>query len=94
MHQIYVGIRHFSTIRSRCGSKCVGDYIFVVPRGVLKKLGYFGSRGFFKLITAKGGSIAWQKIRGLGIHDLDIKNTTLLSKWHFKLLIIDETWQE
>ena len=31
---------------------------------------------------------------GLGIYDLNIKNTSLLSKWLFKLLTTDETWQQ
>lgn len=30
----------------------------------------------------------------LGIQDLDIKKTALLSKWLFKLLATDGTWQE
>jgi hypothetical protein len=31
---------------------------------------------------------------GLGIHNLDIKNTALLSKWLFKLLTTEGTWQQ
>jgi hypothetical protein len=31
---------------------------------------------------------------GLGIHDLDIKNKALLSKWLFQLLTTDGTWQQ
>jgi hypothetical protein len=31
---------------------------------------------------------------GLGIHNLGIKNTTLLSKWLFKLLTSYGTWQQ
>jgi hypothetical protein len=30
---------------------------------------------------------------GLGIHDLEVKNTALLGKWLFKLLTKDDTWQ-
>jgi hypothetical protein len=30
---------------------------------------------------------------GLGIHDLEVKNTALLGKWLFKLLMEDGTWQ-
>jgi hypothetical protein len=30
---------------------------------------------------------------GLGIHDLEVKNITILGKWLFKLLNKDETWQ-
>jgi hypothetical protein len=41
-----------------------------------------------------GISYANLKIKGgLGIHDLNIKNTTLLSKWLFKLLTSDGIWQ-
>jgi hypothetical protein len=32
--------------------------------------------------------------RGLGIRDLDIQNTALLSKWFYKLLITDGIWQQ
>jgi hypothetical protein len=31
---------------------------------------------------------------GLGIRDLDIQNTVLLSKWLYKLLTTDEIWQQ
>jgi hypothetical protein len=30
---------------------------------------------------------------GLGIHDLEVKNTALLGKWLFKLLTVEGTWQ-
>ena len=30
---------------------------------------------------------------GLGIHDLDAKNSALLSKWLFKLITTDGMWQ-
>jgi hypothetical protein len=30
---------------------------------------------------------------GLGIHDLEVKNTALVGKWIFKLLTEDGTWQ-
>jgi hypothetical protein len=30
---------------------------------------------------------------GLGIHDLEVKNTALLGKWFFKLLTEEGTWQ-
>ena len=30
---------------------------------------------------------------GLGIHDLQVKNDVLLSKWLFKLLTEDGVWQ-
>ena len=31
---------------------------------------------------------------GLGIHDLNMKNTALLSKWIYKLLTSDGLWQQ
>jgi hypothetical protein len=31
---------------------------------------------------------------GLGIRDLDIQNTSLLSKWLFTLLMTEGTWQQ
>jgi hypothetical protein len=46
------------------------------------------------IILLDGISYANPKIRGLGIHDLNIKNTTLLSKWLFKLLTSDDIWQQ
>jgi hypothetical protein len=30
---------------------------------------------------------------GLGVHDLEVKNSALLGKWIFKLLIEDGVWQ-
>jgi hypothetical protein len=30
---------------------------------------------------------------GLGIHDLEVKNTALMGKWLFRLLIEDGIWQ-
>jgi hypothetical protein len=30
---------------------------------------------------------------GLGIHDLEVKNTALLAKWLFKLLTEDGVWK-
>jgi hypothetical protein len=30
---------------------------------------------------------------GLGIHNLEVKNTALLGKWLFKLLTEEGTWQ-
>lgn len=31
---------------------------------------------------------------GLGIHDLEVKNNVLVSKWLHKLLTTNGTWQE
>lgn len=35
-----------------------------------------------------------QGTRGLGIHDLEIKNMALISKWLFKLLSTEGVWQQ
>jgi hypothetical protein len=60
---------------------------FLFPKGVIYKLDYYWSI-FFWL------NEVWFVVpmtRGLGIHDLEVKNTALLDKWLFKLLIEDET---
>jgi hypothetical protein len=75
---------------------------FKIPRGVLKKLDYFRSRFFWqcdyhkrKYHLAKWDILCQPKEQGgLWIHNLDIKNTALLSKWLFHLLITDGTWQQ
>jgi hypothetical protein len=75
---------------------------FAIPKGVLKKLDYFRSRFFWrsddqkrKYRLAKWSILCQPKNQGgLGIHDLDVKNTILLSKWLYKLLTIDGTWQQ
>ena len=38
-------------------------------------------------------SLPSQRPGGLGIHDLEIKNTALLGRWLFKLLTEDGVWQ-
>jgi hypothetical protein len=75
---------------------------FAIPRGVLKKLDYFRSRFFWQsdgkrrnYRLAKWSILCQPKDQGgLGIHDLDIKNKALLSKWLFQLLTMDGTWQQ
>jgi hypothetical protein len=75
---------------------------FEIPRGVLKKLDYFRSRFFWqcdyhkrKYHLAKWDILCQPKEQGgLWIDNLDIKNTALLSKWLFHLLITDGTWQQ
>jgi len=75
---------------------------FAIPKGVLKKLDYFRSRFFWqsdehkrKYRLAKWDILCQPKNQGgLGIHNLDIKNTALLSKWLFKLLTTKGTWQQ
>ena len=75
---------------------------FAIPKGVLKKLDYFRSRFFWqsdehkrKYRLAKWDILCQPKNQsGLGIHNLDIKNTALLSKWLLKLLTTEGTWQQ
>jgi hypothetical protein len=74
---------------------------FAIPRGVLKKLDYFRSRFFWqqeakqKYRLAKWSIMCQPKDQGgLGIRDLDSQNIALLSKWLYKLLMTDGTWQQ
>ena len=75
---------------------------FAIPKEVLKKLDYFRSRFFWqgdenkkKYRLAKWSILSQPKDQGgLGIHDLNLKNIALLSKWLFKLLTTDGTWQQ
>ncbi|WVZ57739.1 hypothetical protein U9M48_008086 [Paspalum notatum var. saurae] len=75
---------------------------FAIPKGVLKKLDYFRSRFFWQCDERKRKYrlAKWDILcqpedqRGLGIHGLDVKNTALLSKWLYNLLISDGTWQQ
>ena len=75
---------------------------FKVPKGVLTRLDYFRSRFFWqgdnekkKYRLAKWNVLCRPKDQGgLGIQDLEAKNTTLLSKWLFKLLTEDGVWQQ
>ncbi len=75
---------------------------FEVPKGVLKKLDYFRSRFYWqgdesrrKYRLAKWNILCQPKDQGgLGIHDLHFKNIALLSKWLFKLLTSEGTWQQ
>jgi hypothetical protein len=76
-------------------------FFFAIPRGVLKKLDYFQSRFFWqqeakqKYRLAKWNIMCQPKDQGgLGIRDLDIQNTLLLSTWLYKLLTTDGTWQQ
>ncbi len=73
-----------------------------IPSGVRKKLDYFRSRFYWqgdghkkKYRLAKWDIIRRPKDQGgLGIHDLDVKNIVLLSKWLYKLLTTDGMWQQ
>jgi hypothetical protein len=74
---------------------------FAIPIGVLKKL-YYRFRFFWQIDNqkrkyrlAKWSILCQPKNQGgLGIHDLDTKNIVLLSKWLFRLLTTDGTWQQ
>jgi hypothetical protein len=73
-----------------------------IPSGVLKKLDYLRSRFYWqgdghkkKYRLAKWDIICRPKEQGgLGIHDLEIKNKALISKWLYKLLTTDGIWQQ
>jgi hypothetical protein len=75
---------------------------FSLPNGVLKKLDYFRSRFFWqgnenkrKYRLAKWNILCQpQDQGGLGILDLNMMNTALLSKWLYKLLTSDGMWQQ
>jgi hypothetical protein len=74
---------------------------FQVPKGVLQRLDYYRSRFFWqgdsekkKYRLAKWNVVCRPKDQGgLGIHDLEAKNTALLGKWLFKLLTEEGVWQ-
>ena len=74
---------------------------FQLPKGVLKRLDYFRSRFFWqgdsekkKYRLARWDVVCRPKDQGgLGIHDLQVKNSALLGKWLFKLLSEEGTWQ-
>jgi len=75
--------------------------LFEIPKGILKKLDYYrssffrkGNNGKQKYRLAKWDILCRPKDQGgLGITDLMIKNKCLLSKWLFKLLNEEGTWQ-
>ena len=75
---------------------------FETPKGVRKKLAYFRSRFFLqndehkrKYRLAKWDILCKPKDQGgLGIHNLELKNIALLSKWLYRMLTADGTWQQ
>jgi len=75
---------------------------FEIPKEVRKKLDYFRSRFFWqsdehkrKYRLAKWDILCQPKEQGgLGIQNLELKNIALLSKWLYRLLTIDGTWQQ
>ena len=66
---------------------------FEIPKGIRKKLDYFRSRFFWqsdehkkKYRLAKWDILCQPKEQGgLGIHNLELKNIALLSKWLYRL---------
>jgi hypothetical protein len=76
-------------------------YFFLFPKEVLQKLDYYRSRFFWqgnsekkKYRLAKWSVVSSPKDQGgLSIHNREVKNTSLLGKWMFKLLTEEETWQ-
>ena len=75
---------------------------FEIPKGVRKKLDYFRSRFFWqsdehkrKYRLAKWDILCQPKEQGgLGIQNLELKNIALLSKWLYRQLTTDGTWQK
>ena len=72
---------------------------FEIPKGVRKKLDYFRSRFFWQSDEHKRKyhltkcDILFQpkEQRGLEIHNLELKNIALLSKWLYQLLTTEGT---
>jgi hypothetical protein len=75
---------------------------FEIAKGVIKKLDYFQSQSLWqcdeykrKYYLAKWDILCHTKDQGgLGIHKMEIKNTTFLSKWLYRLLKAYDTWQQ
>ena len=75
---------------------------FEIPKGVCKKLDFFRSRFFWqsdnhkrKYRLAKWDIVCQPKEQGgLGIQNMELKNIALLSKWLYRLLTTDGTWQQ
>jgi hypothetical protein len=74
---------------------------FLLPKGVLHRLDYYRSRFFWQEDSEKKKYrlVKWSVVctpkdqGGLGIHYLQVKNTTLLGKWLYKLLTESGMWQ-
>ncbi len=75
---------------------------FEITKGVLRKIDYYRSRFFWqgddhkKMYRLSRWDIVCQpKDQGdLGIHNLEIQNKCLLSKWLFKLINEEGVWQD
>jgi hypothetical protein len=71
---------------------------FLLPKGVLHKLDYYWYRFFWqgdiekKKYQLAGVLCALLKTK-TGLVFMTFKNTALLGKWHFMLLIKEGTWQ-
>jgi hypothetical protein len=74
---------------------------FILTKGVLHKMDYYRSRFFWqgdsekkKYRLTKWSVVCSPKDQGgLGIHNLEVKNTALLGKWLFKLLTKEGMWK-
>jgi hypothetical protein len=74
---------------------------FLLPKGVFKRLDYFQSRFIWQGDSEKKKYklVKWSVVcrskdqGGLGIYNLEVKNTALLGKWLLKFLTEEEIWQ-
>ena len=74
---------------------------FEILKGVLQKIDYYRSRFFWqgddhkkKYRFTRWDIVCQPKDQGgLGIHNLEIQNKCLLSKWLFKLINEEGVWQ-
>jgi hypothetical protein len=74
---------------------------FLLPKRVYHKLNYYRCRFFWQGDSEKKKYrlVKWSVVcrpkdqGGLGVHDLEVKNSALLGKWMFKLLTEDGVWQ-
>lgn len=74
---------------------------FEIPKGVLQKINYYRSRFFWqgddhkkKYRLTRWDIICQPKDQeGLGVHNLEIQNKCLLSKWLLKLINEEGVWQ-
>jgi hypothetical protein len=66
---------------------------FLLSKGVLHRLDYYQSRFFWHRLVKWSVVCTPKDQGGLGIHDLQVKNTALLGKWLFKLLTKNGMWQ-
>ena len=70
---------------------------FKIPKGVLRKIDYYRSCFFWQddERLTRWDIICQPKDQGgLGVHNLEIQNQCLLSKWLFKLINEQSVWQD